>query len=126
MDGKQVPTFENAETIAYQLIDEDVRDRLRLGSSVGDAVKVLTKVSAYVADGLGKSITTFDVLLRSRLFYFLQVKNTILFYVYKSSRLCCVGDRPYQQHNRLGDRSIHFQSLFIGRSPIQFPTKLIS
>ncbi len=65
VSGTQVPTFENAERVAYELIDDEVRDRLRSGSRVGDALDVFAKVSDYIAGGLGKSVNEFWALLRS-------------------------------------------------------------
>jgi formylglycine-generating enzyme required for sulfatase activity len=65
ISGPQVPTFENAERIAYELIDGEVRDRLRAGFLVGDALDVFEKISAYIAQGLGKSVNEFWALLRT-------------------------------------------------------------
>jgi formylglycine-generating enzyme required for sulfatase activity len=65
LSSSQVPTFENAERIAYQLVDDQVRDRLRAGSLVVNAVTVLNQVSHYVAQGLGKSVSDFKALLRT-------------------------------------------------------------
>ena len=65
VSGDQTPTFENAERIAYELVDDEVRDRLRAGSLVVEAFDVFEKVSAYVAQGLGKSVNEFWALLRS-------------------------------------------------------------
>jgi formylglycine-generating enzyme required for sulfatase activity len=65
VSGSQVPTFKNAEDIAYELIDGEVRDRLRAGFLVGDALDVLGEVSAYIAKGLGKSVNEFWALLRT-------------------------------------------------------------
>ena len=65
VSGEQVPTFETAERVAYELIDDEVRDRLRSGSRVGDALDVFAKVSEYIAKGLGKSVNEFWAVLRS-------------------------------------------------------------
>lgn len=65
VSGPYTPTFENAERISYQLVDDEVRDRLRAGSLVVDAVTVLDQVSRYVAQGLGKSVAEFRALLRT-------------------------------------------------------------
>ena len=65
VSGAQTPSFENAERIAYELVDETVRDRLRSGSLKVDALTVLEKVSSYVAQGLGKSVSEFRALLRA-------------------------------------------------------------
>ncbi|HIK33044.1 MAG TPA: formylglycine-generating enzyme family protein [Oscillatoriales cyanobacterium M59_W2019_021] len=65
VSGTEVPTFENAERIAYELVDEEVRDRLRAGLRVGDALDVLAEVSQYIARGLGKSTDEFWALLRT-------------------------------------------------------------
>jgi formylglycine-generating enzyme required for sulfatase activity len=65
VSGAQVPTFKTAELVAYELIDEEVRDRLRSGSRVGDALDVFAKVSEYIAKGLGKSVNEFWAVLRS-------------------------------------------------------------
>ncbi|MBD2066238.1 formylglycine-generating enzyme family protein [Leptolyngbya sp. FACHB-671] len=65
VSGSQVPGFENAERIAYQLVDEEVRDRLRAGTLVIDALTVLEEVSKYVAQGLGRSVSEFKALLRT-------------------------------------------------------------
>ncbi|WNZ47378.1 formylglycine-generating enzyme family protein [Leptolyngbya boryana CZ1] len=65
VSGSQVPTFENAERVAYELVDDEVRDRLQAGSLVIDALTVLEAVSRYVAQGLGKSVSEFKALLRS-------------------------------------------------------------
>ena len=65
VSGTHKPTFENAERIAYELVDGEVRDRLRAGSRVADALTIYTKVSEYVAQGLGKSVSDFWALLRT-------------------------------------------------------------
>ncbi len=65
VSGEQVPTFDTAERVAYELIDDEVRDRLRSGSRVGDALDVFAKVSEYIAKGLGKSVNEFWAVLRS-------------------------------------------------------------
>ena len=65
VSGSQTPTFANAEKIAYQFIDDEVRDRLRAGFPAIDGLIVLERVSNYVAKGLGKSIAEFKALLRT-------------------------------------------------------------
>ena len=65
VNASQAPTFENAERLNYELIDDEVRDRLRSGSRVGDALDVFAKVSEYIAKGLGKSVNEFWAVLRS-------------------------------------------------------------
>jgi formylglycine-generating enzyme required for sulfatase activity len=65
VSGLQVPTFENAERVLYELADDEVRDRLRVGSRVGDAIDVFGQVSEYIAEGLGKSVYEFWALLRT-------------------------------------------------------------
>jgi formylglycine-generating enzyme required for sulfatase activity len=65
VSGSQSPTFDNAERIAYELVDEEVRDRLRAGSSGKGAVDVFAEVSCFVAKGLGKSVDDFWALLRT-------------------------------------------------------------
>lgn len=65
VSGSQTPTFANAEKIAYQFIDDEVRDRLRAGFPAIDELIVLERVSNYVAKGLGKSIAQFKALLRT-------------------------------------------------------------
>jgi len=64
VSGSQTPNFENAERIAYELVDETVRERLRSGSG-RDTQDVLNRVSLYVAQGLGKSVQEFRALLRT-------------------------------------------------------------
>jgi hypothetical protein len=64
VSGSQVPTFENAERIAYELVNDEVRDRLRAGFLVKDALGVFDEVSKYIAQGLGKSVNEFWALLR--------------------------------------------------------------
>ena len=64
VSGDHRPTFDNAERIIYELVDEEVRDRLRAGSPVADALTVYRNVSEYVAQGLGKSVSEFWALLR--------------------------------------------------------------
>ncbi len=59
-----VPTVENAERVVYEVLDEAVRQRLRGGSLVMDAINVVEAVSQYVAKGLGKSVSEFRALLR--------------------------------------------------------------
>jgi formylglycine-generating enzyme required for sulfatase activity len=61
----QVPTFENAERIAYELVNDQVRDRLRAGSPRVIAFNVFEEVSKYVAGGLNKSVDEFWALLRT-------------------------------------------------------------
>lgn len=63
--GDNTPDFENAERMAYELVDDEVRDRLRAGSLVADALTVYRKVSNYVAQGLGRSVDEFWALLRT-------------------------------------------------------------
>lgn len=65
VSGDQSPTFKNAENIAYELIDDQVRDRLGAGVPVVDTITVLTQVSRYVAQGLGRSMSQFKALLRT-------------------------------------------------------------
>jgi formylglycine-generating enzyme required for sulfatase activity len=65
VSGSQTSTFANAEKIAYQFIDDEVRDRLRAGFPAIDGLIVLERVSNYVAKGLGKSIAQFKALLRT-------------------------------------------------------------
>jgi formylglycine-generating enzyme required for sulfatase activity len=65
VSGSQSPTFDNAERIAYELVDEEVRDRLRAGSLVVSAFDVFEKVSRFVAKGLGRSVNDFWALLRT-------------------------------------------------------------
>ncbi|MEM8640967.1 MAG: formylglycine-generating enzyme family protein [Cyanobacteria bacterium P01_G01_bin.54] len=64
VSGSQALSFENAERVAYELVDEAVRDRLRAGTRVRDAVAVLERVSQYVALGLGRSVYDFKALLK--------------------------------------------------------------
>ena len=65
VSGSQKANFSNAERIAYQLVDEEVRERLRAGTKVVDAQRVLKEVSSYVAENLGKSVDQFWALIRS-------------------------------------------------------------
>jgi formylglycine-generating enzyme required for sulfatase activity len=65
VSGSQTPTFENAERIVYELVDDEVRDRLRAGSLVGDSLNVFSQVSSYIAQGLGKSVNEFWALVRT-------------------------------------------------------------
>jgi formylglycine-generating enzyme required for sulfatase activity len=65
VSGSQKANFGNAERIAYQLVDEEVRERLRAGTRVADAQMVLKEVSSYVAENLGKSVDQFWALIRS-------------------------------------------------------------
>ena len=65
VSGSQKVNFSNAERIAYQLVDEEVRERLRVGTKVVDAQRVLKEVSSYVAENLGKSVDQFWALIRS-------------------------------------------------------------
>ena len=64
VSGDRKPTFENVERVVYELVDDAVRDRLREGSLANDALTVYNKVSEYVAQGLGKSVSEFWALLR--------------------------------------------------------------
>ncbi|MGB3516029.1 MAG: formylglycine-generating enzyme family protein, partial [Elainellaceae cyanobacterium] len=64
ISGDTVPTVETAERVVYEVVDEAVRQRLRAGSLVVDAINVLESVSQYVAKGLGKSVSEFRALLR--------------------------------------------------------------
>lgn len=64
VSGDHKPTFENAERIIYELIDDDVRNRLRAGAQVDEALKVYQNVSEYIAQGLGRSVAEFWALLR--------------------------------------------------------------
>jgi formylglycine-generating enzyme required for sulfatase activity len=65
VSGSQVPTFDNAERIPYELVDDEVRDRLRTGSLLGNAVDVFDQVTNYIARGLGKSVHEFWAMLRT-------------------------------------------------------------
>ena len=65
VSGSQKANFGNAERIAYQLVDEEVRERLRAGTRVVDAQMVLQAVSCYVAENLGKSVDQFWALISS-------------------------------------------------------------
>ncbi|MEO0759721.1 MAG: SAV_2336 N-terminal domain-related protein [Cyanobacteria bacterium J06648_16] len=64
VSGDHKPTFENAEKIVYELVDDQVRDRLRAGAKVVDAITVYRKVSEHIAKGLGRSVHEFWALLR--------------------------------------------------------------
>ena len=64
VSGDHKPTFENAEKIVYELVDDEVRDRLRAGSQVDEALRVYQKVSEHIAQGLGRSVAEFWALLR--------------------------------------------------------------
>ena len=64
VSGAETSDFENAEKIAYELVDEAVRERLRSGSYL-ETQEVLNRVSLYVAQGLGKSVQQFRALLRT-------------------------------------------------------------
>ena len=64
VSGRDTPNFENAERIAYELVDEAVRERLRSGSFL-ETQDVLNRVSLYVAQGLGKSVQEFRALLKT-------------------------------------------------------------
>ena len=66
VSGSQKANFDNAERIAYQLVDEEVRERLRAGTRVVDAQMVLKEVSSYVADNLGRSVDQFWALISSQ------------------------------------------------------------
>ncbi|MEM6838613.1 MAG: formylglycine-generating enzyme family protein [Cyanobacteria bacterium P01_C01_bin.120] len=65
VSGDQTPTYEEAEKIAYEIFNNDVRDRLRAGYSKIDALTVLEKVSKHVARRLGISVSDFKALLTS-------------------------------------------------------------
>lgn len=65
VSGDQSPTDDNVERIAYELVDDQVRDRLRAGSQVAAALNVFDQVSQYIAKGLGKSVSEFWALLRT-------------------------------------------------------------
>ncbi|MEM9091271.1 MAG: formylglycine-generating enzyme family protein [Cyanobacteria bacterium P01_F01_bin.53] len=64
VSGDHTPTFDTAERVAYELVDDQVRDRLRAGTQVADAITVYRKVSEYIAQGLGRSVSEFWALLR--------------------------------------------------------------
>ena len=64
VSGDHTPTFENAERIAYELVDDQVRERLRAGTQVADALTTYRNVSEYIARGLGRSVSEFWALLR--------------------------------------------------------------
>jgi formylglycine-generating enzyme required for sulfatase activity len=60
-----VPNFANAERVAYELVDESVRQRLQAGTRVVDEIEVINRVSAHVARGLGRSVQEFKALLKA-------------------------------------------------------------
>ena len=63
VSGNQVSTFDNAESVAYELVDDQVRERLQARAE--DTLTVFDKVSQHVAARLGRSVSEFLALLRT-------------------------------------------------------------
>ena len=64
ISGSEIPNFENAEKVTYELVSDEVRERLQSGSFL-ETQEVLNRVSLYIAQGLGKSVQEFRALLRT-------------------------------------------------------------
>ncbi|MEM9567871.1 MAG: formylglycine-generating enzyme family protein, partial [Cyanobacteria bacterium P01_E01_bin.34] len=63
--GNIKPDFDNAEFVAYRLVDDEVRAGLQQRSTAIDGLIVLERVSAYVARGLGRTVENFKAQLRN-------------------------------------------------------------